>query len=271
MKHQTYQPHSDLSAFVKWYWSLEIPAEDTPKRNTIIPDGSIKMIFHWADTYKHHRDDGHEVLLPKSFVIGQLTKPYEVEPMWETGTFIICFQPNGFEPFTSVSIKEMENTAISIERLFSESWEKLSQSIHSAANNQERIEVAEAFLFKILSDSATTDRVLSSAIETIKQSNGALWVDEISEKVRANRRQIERKFSNWVWLTPKQLSKITRMQWALKALLINDEDSFSRLAYKNQYHDQAHFNKDFKEFTGLTPKEFYGDDLKMSLIFESEE
>jgi len=271
MKHKTFQPHPDLAPFIKCYWSLEIPAEDTPKRNTIIPDGSIKMIFHWADTYKHHRDDGHEVLLPKSFIIGQLTKPYEVEPTWETGTFIICFQPNGFEPFTSESIKDMENTAISIERLFWPSGTKLAEQIHSAENNQERIELAQAFLFELLSDKATSDRVLSWAISTIQESNGALWVDEITEKVRANRRQIERKFSSWVGLTPKQLSKITRMQWALKALLTKDEDSFSRLAYKNQYHDQAHFNKDFKEFTGLTPKEFYGDDLKMSLIFESGE
>jgi AraC-like DNA-binding protein len=61
------------------------------------------------------------------------------------------------------------------------------------------------------------------------------------------------------------------MQSTLKALLRKDEDNLSRLAHKNAYYDQAHFNKDFKEFTGLTPKEFYGDNLKMSLIFESDE
>jgi AraC-like DNA-binding protein len=47
--------------------------------------------------------------------------------------------------------------------------------------------------------------------------------------------------------------------------------SLTDLAYENEYFDQAHFIKDFKEFTGLTPKEFYGDNLKMSLIFDSKE
>jgi hypothetical protein len=80
MKHHTFEPHPDLSDFIKCYWSLEIPADDTPKKNTIVPDGSIKMIFHYADTYKHLRDDGHVIVLPNSFIIGQLTKPYSVEP-----------------------------------------------------------------------------------------------------------------------------------------------------------------------------------------------
>jgi transcriptional regulator GlxA family with amidase domain len=54
----------------------------------------------------------------------------------------------------------------------------------------------EIFLFELLSDQATSDRVLSSAIETIQQTNGKFSTDEISEKIRAHRRQIERKFSS---------------------------------------------------------------------------
>jgi AraC-like DNA-binding protein len=56
----------------------------------------------------------------------------------------------------------------------------------------------------------------------------------------------------------------------LKKLLNEEITSLTDLAYENEYFDQAHFIKDFKEFTGLTPKEFFGDDLKMSLIFDKE-
>ncbi len=52
-------------------------------------------------------------------------------------------------------------------------------------------------------------------------------------------------------------------------LLVKSNKSLTHLAYENEYYDQAHFIKEFREFTGLTPKEFYGEHLKMSLIFEN--
>lgn len=57
----------------------------------------------------------------------------------------------------------------------------------------------------------------------------------------------------------------------LKTLLHQKSTRLIALAYEGEYYDQAHFIKDFKAFTGLTPKEFYGDHLKMSLIFDSQD
>lgn len=51
-------------------------------------------------------------------------------------------------------------------------------------------------------------------------------------------------------------------------MLLNKQfTSLTTLAYEGEYYDQAHFIKDFKEFTGLSPKEFYGSNLTMSSLF----
>lgn len=269
MNHQIFEPNSDLAAFVKCYWTLESPKEKTPKKNTIVPDGCMKMIFHYGDPYKHYPENGNSIFLPRCFVIGQLTGPYEVEPTGETGIFFVCFHPFGFLPFATFPIKEMENTAVPLEKLFGKDGQEIEHKILNAHTTSERINLIETFLFNRLTDTETIDHIVKSTIETILTANGQLSVDELSQKNNINRRQLVRKFSLSIGLSPKQLSKTIRLQATLKMLLNKKITSLTDLAYESEYYDQAHFIKDFKEFTGLTPKEFYGDHLKMSLIFDS--
>lgn len=268
MKPEIYQPNSELTEFVKCYWTLEGEKESTPQRNTIVPDGTMKLIFHYGDTYKYHPNNGESIILPKCFLIGQLTKPYVVEPIGITGSFVVRFHPNGFVPLSTIPIKEMENMAVPLDKLFGKDGEEIGESILKANSTSERINIIEAFLLKRLTDKQTIDNIVKSTIETILNANGQFSVNEHSLQNNINRRQLTRKFSSIIGLSPKQLSKTIRIQAALKSLLTKDVDKLTDLAYENEYFDQAHFIKEFKEFTGLTPKEFYGDDLKMSLIFD---
>lgn len=265
---KTYEPNIELTEFVKRYWTLDGEKENTPLKNTIVPDGTMKLIFHYGDTYKHHSQNGKITILPKCFLIGQLTKPYVIEPVGVTGSFVVQFKPNGFLPFTTIPIREMENTAVPVDKLFGEEGVKLSNQILNANSTSERIQIIEFFLFKKLANRKNIDNVVKSTIETIFNTNGQCSVNEYSKNNNINRRQLARKFSSIIGLSPKQLAKTIRIQTALKVLLNEEISSLTDLAYENEYFDQAHFIKEFKEFTGLTPKEFFGDDLKMSLIFD---
>ncbi|WP_291964953.1 helix-turn-helix transcriptional regulator [Maribacter sp.] len=269
MKTKIYEPNSALADFIKCYWTLESSLENTPKRNTIIPDGTMKLIFHYGDLYWHHPKDGKSFLQPRCFLIGQLTKPYVVEPVGETGTFVIRFNSNGFSPFTDIPIKEMENKPISLKKLFGDKGEKLEYDILNANNTDERIKIAETFLFALLKSKEVKDRIVNATIEAITKYKGQLSVNELSDRASLSRRILARKFSSNIGLSPKQLSKIVRLQASLKSLLENENSNLIDLTYENEYFDQSHFIKDFKEFTGITPKEFYGEELKMSLIFDA--
>ena len=269
MNAKIFKPSEYLVDFVKCYWTLDGAKETTPKRNTIVPDGTMKLIFHYGDLYWHHPENRDSFLQPRCFLIGQLTKPYVVEPDGDTGTFAVRFHSDGFLPFATIPIKEMENTPIPLERLFGEEGLKLELKILEANGVLERIEIMESFLLSRLNSKELMDRVVKSTIETILTANGQLSINALSKQSSLNRRVLSRKFSSTVGLSPKQLSKIIRLQISLKSLLNKDVSKLTDLAYENGYFDQSHFIKDFKIFTGVTPKEFYKDHLMMSLIFEN--
>jgi YesN/AraC family two-component response regulator len=50
--------------------------------------------------------------------------------------------------------------------------------------------------------------------------------------------------------------RINRFQTALDYIRQRNFESLSQAAYKHFYTDQSHYIKDFKEFTGTTPKQF---------------
>lgn len=267
MNYEIFKPDDELSPFVKCYWTLEGGGEVAPQKQTIVPDGCMEMIFHHADLYRQYTEGECSYVQPRCFVIGQLTRPLEIEPTGVTGIFSVRFHPEGFLPFATLPIRQMENRAVALERLFGGEGQELEQKVLNAAGTLERIKLIERFLLRRLTDSETIDRIVKSTVEILLTANGQLSVGELSRQTQINRRQLERKFSEAIGLSPKQLSKTIRLQAALKMLLSRKYTRLTTLAYEGDYYDQAHFIRDFRELTGFTPKEFYGDQLKMSRFF----
>lgn len=265
--YQTFEPCSDLAMLIKCYWVLESSIDEIMEKQTVVPDGCMEMIFHYGDKYRQYIGDGKSIIQPRCFVIGQLTRPLEIEPTGRTGIFSVRFHPNGFLPFADISIKEMENTAVPLEKLFGRDGRDIEEKIFEAHSVKERIDLIETFLLKKLNRLETIDNIVRTTVGTIMTGNGQLSIEEISKQTKIHRRQLERKFSLAIGLSPKQLSKIIRLQIALKIMLTGEVKDLTSLAYGNDFYDQSHFIKDFRDLVGMTPKDFYGGHLKMTSLF----
>lgn len=271
MDYQTFPPTSELEAFIKCYWTLEHPAEIQAQRQRIIPDGCMEMIFHYGDLYRQFIPDGGSIVQPRCFVFGQINTPLEIAPTGATGIFSVRFFPDGFTPFSTLPMKNIANRAVPLAELYGDEQLGLEQEVLAASSTADRIILVEEFLTRMLVKQESIDKLVQSTVETILSIDGNISVGELSEQLNINPRQLERKFSVAVGLSPKQLSKIIRLQRTLDLLVSKQFTSLTALAYEGQYYDQAHFIKDFKEFTGVSPKNFYADNLKMTSLFYSKE
>jgi AraC-like DNA-binding protein len=270
MNYRQYEVTEELQPFIKCFWSLEAPASVAGEKQRIVPDGCMEMIFHYGDLYRQFFEDGSNIIQPRCFVFGQITSPLEIAPTGVSGIIAARFHPDGFAPFASLPVNEMTNKAVAL-NLFFENADSFEKDVLIAPGNESRIKIIETFLLDRLYSTETADRISKSSVEILLSCNGNVSVDELARQLNINRRQLERKFSAIIGVSPRQLSKVIRLQSTLKMLEQKKFSSLTSLAYENGYYDQAHFIKDFREFTGVSPKEFYAGQLQMSALFAGAE
>jgi AraC-like DNA-binding protein len=84
----------------------------------------------------------------------------------------------------------------------------------------------------------------------------SLFEKELQQKTQLSERSLERKFKDSVGISPKLFARIIRFQETLNQMRNNKYEKLSDIAYENDYADQAHFIRVFKEFTGFSPLDF---------------
>ncbi len=268
MKYETYAPHPELEAFVKFYWTLEVPFDPQNKKQKIIPDGCIEMTFNFEDGIKRYISEEDFVVHPRAMVMGQRTKSYFIEPLGNVNSFAVCFYPYGFTNFVNTPLKDLVDAELPISQLFDEKEAKdLEEGMINADSTDDRIQIINTFLLSKLRNQSTIENIVQSTVDALIATGGSTSIGEMPQDESSKRRQLERKFKDQIGLSPKQLGKVIRLQAALN-LMLNKSEKFTGIAYESEYFDQSHFIKDFKEFTGITPKEFIGsENMSLAKLF----
>ncbi|HEX5660865.1 MAG TPA: helix-turn-helix domain-containing protein, partial [Polyangiales bacterium] len=99
-------------------------------------------------------------------------------------------------------------------------------------------------------------RALHPAIACALRELGLHDVGTVVHDSGYSHRGFNNLFSASVGLTPKRFVRVKRFAYALERVHGADEESLASLAAACGYSDQAHFTRDFREFSGLTPARY---------------
>ncbi len=111
-----------------------------------------------------------------------------------------------------------------------------------------------------VSDSITFDQLLVdhrviNAARIIKQTNGNAHLGELAAGAFLSAKQFERKFKQAIGFYPKLYSRIVRFESIRDNY--DSQNSLTDAAYEYGFYDQAHFIRDFKTFSGFTPRRYF--------------
>jgi len=266
MNYTVHTPHPLLAQYIRCYWILE-DKDPAPSRDRIFPDGCCELVFHFGDVFRKYRDDSSFYIQPRALVHGQLKKFMDIEATGSVGIFGVRFHPAGLSPFVRENLPELSGLDTDLHSLWGKEGDTLQEKVLNASSHGERIRFIESFLLKRLRRAKTDDRLAEHCVRAMQLANGNIPVARLADDLNIGRRHLERKFVSSVGVTPKMLSRILRFQNALQAIEIKRFNNLTILAYEAGFYDQAHFIRDFKEFTGMSPGSYFAEDLELSKLF----
>lgn len=268
MLYNVYTPATSLAPYVKCIWSLQVDGDPgILHKERILPDGCIELIFHYRDKYRQYDPaDGH-VLQPRSFVHGQMRGYIEVGPTGHTGMIAARFYPHGLSMFTDVPMQELTGQVVDVHTLFGRDAAYTEEQLGNATCEQERVTILTGFLLMRLRAATPRIQAVAQAINAMNANGGNIPVGKLAADAFMSERQFERVFLLSVGLSAKTYARITRFQDSIKAAQAGKTTTLTQLALNAGYYDQAHFIRDFREFAGQTPAQFFSGTHTMSDLF----
>lgn len=245
--YSTFVPDLRLQPFVECCWIVE--GFDLTQQK-IIPDGFCELIFHFYDPYQI-TDHKNSHVQPFSIVAGQLNNPISLKPIGRSGVLGVKFKPTGMWKLLGCDMNELTNQTIFLDSVIQER-SFVAEQLHDCNNNIERIRIVESFLLTRL-ESAKRANETDSLVEQINRDKGKSSIKKLADENKISLRKVERIFTQQVGVSAKLYSRLIRFKHVLR-LLQQENLPRTEITYLSGYFDQAHFNKEFKEFSGENPE-----------------
>lgn len=250
MKFEKYLPTDQLKPYIKYFVVSESESEHEYK---VFPSSGLVIGFQYKGQLAAIKDATVNKL--SSAGITGITDGYKIfKNSADIGTILVYFTEIGFTHVASHPANELFNLSISLDNIFDrKSIAEVEEKLIAATNDKERIQIVQQFLVSQLKD-IETDKLIVEAVNLVYQTNGTIRIKELNEKLFISPSAFEKRFRKVVGTTAKKFASIVRFNTVLDNL--DKTESLTELCYENNFFDQAHFIKDFKQFTGDTPENY---------------
>lgn len=268
--YQEFTPSPALQPFIECYWLHHFEASgnlESPVQRCL-PFGTLELIIHLDDNCAHAFFNGCWQKLPQAFFAGLYQDAVQWKSVGTVRKFGIQLKPEGLTQLFNMPIASMFNNFTDVESFFGKNINRLVDSVYGLPDASAVITAVESFLMARLRNLSAERHYLYEATRLIRQSKGNLSIGALSEHLYISKRQLERSFKDTYGTTPKMYQRIIRFRSAYESLQKRSTTApnWLDISYNCGYADQAHFIRDFKQFTDVVPTVVFEDSGKYHRI-----
>ncbi len=233
-----------------------LPADDRLVE-AVIPTGRTMLAFNLGDAFTLERDARQAMLREPSHVVGPDLGRARMGMGRRVELLGVMFRTGCATPFLGVPAGEVAGRFVALDDLWGRDGRRIDEQVQEGGTTAQRIARIEAELVRRLRRAADPDLRFASLADLVARHGGAIRVEALCAASGLTRQHLARKFRDLVGVTPKQLCRLERFDAAFRRAYGRPDVDWAGLAADCGYYDQAHLIADFKEFTGMTPTEFF--------------
>ncbi len=250
-----YFPKGDIEkTFINSIWRLS--EFDLHKRKEIIlPKGTVEIIFNFSDKINYYNPSLLvSKKLPIVFVNGINFTPFELIKTGQQDFLGIQLNGIGLRLLFNISAKECNNGVFDGEYICPDLITLADKLFYEQTFSQQVDIILEWIRKKIpkLKYPNSINRV--QKLLTFNCDHD-LSVKNLSEEMCLSDRQLRRFSKDWIGMNTEELIHYHKYLTSL-GLLHNSKQSLTEVGLEAGYYDQAHFIREFKSYTHMTPKRY---------------
>ena len=150
---------------------------------------------------------------------------------------------------------EVANRAVALDDLLGPEGAWLPERLHDAVGWEARFAAIDELLLRRFAVARPASPDVAWAWRRLLEADGLLSVGDLAAELRCSRRHLAARFGEQIGLPPKTLARLLRFGRAMRLLRAEPRPELAEIAAACGYYDQAHLNRDFRDFAGLAPTE----------------
>lgn len=254
MIYQSHIPAAPLSQFIDFFFYYEGYKADHAMEK-FLPDGSVDLLIDLTDTPKKLFDNEEATsytTFSKSWISGMKTD-YILIDASVSNMIGVHFKPGGCFPFVDFPMSELNNQTIQLDMIWGSEVNSLREAILHQPAITGRFALLEQYFLQKGKSKMLNHALVQYSVDQLVRTPQMWTIRNLSDKTGVTQKHLITLFKKYVGLSPKMFSRIYKFQKVLQLIEQQKKIDWSMLAYECGYFDQAHFIREFRDFSGINP------------------
>lgn len=246
-----------LSPWIKFIWHFN--TEDVDIHYKLLPTDSIDIILNLSDGIVYEVNS-HCIPATPFHINGLRSKYNYIHQTGSINIFGISFHSFGLYPFVHKSLIQISDKIVDLFELSSTLAKKLDFAVSNGTCAESIVENIENVLCKTLQ--VNNDFIYKAdIIRDFLEMDGNATIQSFCLEQGLHHKTFMRNVLCFTGYTPKLLRSIKRFQEVGNQLIRCGYNQLAEIAFDNNFADQAHFTRDFRKFSGASPRAFQGEKI----------